>query len=83
MTNTRICLTIDYVQLFNRILAPYVENLDLNQLNLGIMAGMFNILQLKDHFQLSLAGKLELENLRLKKEALDKFRLPVDVVQGL
>ncbi|KAG5731737.1 Vacuolar protein sorting-associated protein 13 [Termitomyces sp. T112] len=51
--------------LFNRILAPYVENLDLNQVNYGIGQ-----------------GQLTLHNLRLKKDALDKFRLPVDVLQG-
>jgi vacuolar protein sorting-associated protein 13A/C len=74
----------DIIQLFNRILAPYVENLDLNQLNLGIMAGMlthhlgwFNSLCTS-----YIKGRLELENLRLKKDALDKFRLPVDVLQG-
>ncbi|KAK2461917.1 hypothetical protein APHAL10511_006380 [Amanita phalloides] len=51
--------------LFNRILAPYVENLDLNQVNYGIGQ-----------------GQLTLRNLRLKKEALDKFQLPVDVAEG-
>ncbi|KAF8622462.1 hypothetical protein AX15_006983 [Amanita polypyramis BW_CC] len=51
--------------LFNRILAPYVENLDLNQVNYGIAQ-----------------GKLSLRDLRLKKEALDKFHLPVDVAEG-
>lgn len=28
------------------------------------------------------SGDVKLKNLRLKKEALDKFRLPVDVVEG-
>ncbi|KAL4243512.1 VPS13 family protein [Abortiporus biennis] len=51
--------------LFNRVLAPYVENLDLNQVNYGIGQ-----------------GQLTLHKLRLKKGALDKFRLPVDVVEG-
>ncbi|KAG6842210.1 hypothetical protein C0991_000180 [Blastosporella zonata] len=51
--------------LFNRILAPYVENLDLDQVNYGIGQ-----------------GQLTLRNLRLKKGALDKFRLPMDVLQG-
>ncbi|KAF8640890.1 hypothetical protein AX17_000538 [Amanita inopinata Kibby_2008] len=51
--------------LFNRILAPYVENLDLNQVNYGIGQ-----------------GQLTLRNLRLKKGALDKFQLPVDVAEG-
>ncbi|KAF9229286.1 vacuolar protein sorting-associated protein 13 [Gyrodon lividus] len=51
--------------LFNRILAPYVENLDMNQVNYGIGQ-----------------GQLTLHNLRLKRGALDKFSLPVDVLQG-
>ncbi|KAH6917385.1 vacuolar protein sorting-associated protein vps13 [Coprinopsis sp. MPI-PUGE-AT-0042] len=51
--------------LFNRILAPYVENLDLNQVNYGIAQ-----------------GQLTLRNLRLKRGVLDKFQLPVDVVEG-
>ncbi|KAJ3842350.1 vacuolar protein sorting-associated protein 13 [Lentinula raphanica] len=51
--------------LFNRILAPYVENLDMNQVNYGIGQ-----------------GQLTLRKLRLKKGALDKFRLPVDVLEG-
>ncbi|KAI0756975.1 vacuolar protein sorting-associated protein 13 [Daedaleopsis nitida] len=51
--------------LFNRVLAPYVENMDMNQLNFGIGQ-----------------GKVTLTNLRLKKGALDKFRLPVDVIDG-
>ncbi|KAF5314046.1 hypothetical protein D9611_006808 [Ephemerocybe angulata] len=51
--------------LFNRILAPYVENLDLNQVNYGIAQ-----------------GQLTLRNLKLKKGVLDKFQLPVDVLEG-
>ncbi|KAG7450519.1 vacuolar protein sorting-associated protein 13 [Guyanagaster necrorhizus] len=51
--------------LFNRILAPYVENMDMNQVNYGIGQ-----------------GQLTLTNLRMKKGALDKFRLPVDVLEG-
>jgi vacuolar protein sorting-associated protein 13A/C len=51
--------------LFNRILAPYVENLDMNQVNYGIGQ-----------------GQLTLRGLRLKKGALDKFRLPIDVSEG-
>ncbi|TEB35046.1 hypothetical protein FA13DRAFT_1915662 [Coprinellus micaceus] len=51
--------------LFNRILAPYVENLDLNQVGYGIAQ-----------------GQLTLHNLRLKKGVLDKFQLPVDVIEG-
>ncbi|RPD62925.1 vacuolar protein sorting-associated protein 13 [Lentinus tigrinus ALCF2SS1-6] len=51
--------------LFNRVLAPYVENLDMNQVNYGIGQ-----------------GQITLSKLRLKRGALDKFRLPVDVIDG-
>ncbi|KAF8846387.1 vacuolar protein sorting-associated protein 13 [Paxillus ammoniavirescens] len=51
--------------LFNRVLAPYIENLDMNQVNYGIGQ-----------------GQLTLRNLRLKRGALDKFSLPVDVLEG-
>ncbi|KAH9898385.1 vacuolar protein sorting-associated protein 13 [Cubamyces lactineus] len=51
--------------LFNRVLAPYVENLDMNQVNYGIGQ-----------------GQITLTKLRLKKGALDKFRLPVDVIDA-
>ncbi|KAI0033184.1 hypothetical protein K488DRAFT_78064 [Vararia minispora EC-137] len=50
---------------FNRILAPYLENLDMNLVNYGIGQ-----------------GQLTLQRLRLKRGALDKFRLPVDVIEG-
>ncbi|TFY80723.1 hypothetical protein EWM64_g3289 [Hericium alpestre] len=52
-------------EIFNRILAPYVENLDMDQVNYGIGQ-----------------GQLVLKKLRLKRGALDKFRLPVDVIEG-
>lgn len=31
-------------QVFNRILAPYVENLDMNQVNYGIAQGRFSLI---------------------------------------
>ncbi|KAG1730517.1 N-terminal region of Chorein, a TM vesicle-mediated sorter-domain-containing protein [Suillus paluster] len=57
--------TKEVSNLFNRILAPYVENLDMNSLKYSIGQ-----------------GQVTLRNLRLKKGALDKFRLPVDVIEG-
>ncbi|KZT30580.1 vacuolar protein sorting-associated protein 13 [Neolentinus lepideus HHB14362 ss-1] len=60
---------------FNRVLAPYIENLDLNQVNYGIGQGMCAGTNVGP-------GQLTLRNLRLKKGALDKFRLPVDVSEG-
>lgn len=50
---------------FSRFLAPYVENLDMGLLNLGIVQGQVTL------------GKL-----RIKKGALDTFRLPIDVSEG-
>ncbi|KAF8938290.1 hypothetical protein BGZ58_001218 [Dissophora ornata] len=51
--------------LLNRFIGPYVTNLNVNQLNIGIWS-----------------GDVKLTNLRLKKDALDKFSLPVDVAEG-
>ncbi|KAF9435541.1 hypothetical protein BGZ76_006083 [Entomortierella beljakovae] len=51
--------------LLNRFIGPYVTNLNVNQLNIGIWS-----------------GDVKLTNLRLKKDALDKFSLPVDVTEG-
>lgn len=49
----------------NRFLAPYVDGLNTNQLNVGIWS-----------------GDVKLRNLRLKRSALDKLRLPIDVKEG-
>ncbi|KAI0308206.1 hypothetical protein B0F90DRAFT_1833497 [Multifurca ochricompacta] len=50
---------------FSRFLAPYVENLDMGLVNLGIIQGQVTL------------GKL-----RIKKGALDSFRLPINVSEG-
>lgn len=80
----RVALT-EILQLFNRILAPYVENLDMNQVNYGIGQGALAIecsLESYSPRAGSTKGQLTLRKLRLKKGALDKFRLPVDVIEG-
>ncbi|KAF8984234.1 hypothetical protein BGZ46_008534 [Entomortierella lignicola] len=51
--------------LLNRFIGPYVTNLNVNQLNIGIWS-----------------GDVKLTNLQLKRDALDKFNLPVDVTEG-
>jgi len=51
--------------IFSHFLAPYVENLDMGLVNLGIVQ-----------------GQVTLRKLRIKKGALDTFRLPVDVAEG-
>ncbi|KAG6381178.1 vacuolar protein sorting-associated protein 13 [Boletus reticuloceps] len=69
--------------MFNRILAPYVENLDMNQVNYGIGQGhFFHPIYTTPVNVVQSLGQLTLRNLRLKKGALDKFRLPVDVLEG-
>lgn len=47
------------------------------------MVGVFPT-SVTDHFCLALIipGDVKLTNLRLKKDALDKFNLPVDVTEG-
>ncbi|KAF8168100.1 vacuolar protein sorting-associated protein 13 [Crassisporium funariophilum] len=56
-------------------------NLDLNQVNYGIGQGMKSS-HLYACFAYKLTGQLTLRNLKLKKGALDKFQLPVDVLEG-
>ncbi|KAL7754164.1 Vacuolar protein sorting-associated protein 13 [Sorochytrium milnesiophthora] len=51
--------------LLNRVLGDYVDNLQTEQLNIGIWR-----------------GDVVLKNLRLRRDALDKFDLPVDVVEA-
>jgi vacuolar protein sorting-associated protein 13A/C len=57
----------------------------MNQVNYGIgqgqsSASIANYTAITHSFRI---GQLTLTNLRLKKGALDKFRLPVDVVEGM
>ncbi|RKP03518.1 hypothetical protein CXG81DRAFT_9373 [Caulochytrium protostelioides] len=49
----------------NKFLGSYVDNLQSQQLSLGIWK-----------------GDVVLHNLRLRREALDQFNLPIDVVEG-
>lgn len=71
------------MELFNRILAPYVENLDLNQVNYGIAQGkLYRGYPPSVIADLNWSGQLTLRNLRLKRGVLDKFQMPVDVVEG-
>lgn len=67
--------------MFNRVLAPYVENLDMGQVNYGIGQGI-SCVSLSRAVPHAALGRVTLSNLRLKKGALDKFRLPVDVIEG-
>lgn len=60
-------------------------NLDLNQVNYGIGQGNSyrrRMVQFPTDRKQLIAGQLTLRNLRLKKGVLDKFQLPVDVVEG-
>jgi vacuolar protein sorting-associated protein 13A/C len=50
---------------FSHFLAPYVENLDMGLVNLGIIQ-----------------GQVTLRKLRIKKGALDMFRLPIDISES-
>ncbi|CAG8475084.1 9038_t:CDS:10, partial [Acaulospora morrowiae] len=55
----------------NRFLGAYVSNLEDRQLNIAIWTGM--LMRVCD---------VVLKNLQLKREALDKFNLPIDVLEG-
>ena len=57
----------------------------MNQVNYGIGQGRLPRVSLVRPWlctDRSTSGRLTLRKLRLKKDALDKFRLPVDVVEG-
>ncbi|GJJ09687.1 hypothetical protein Clacol_003911 [Clathrus columnatus] len=71
----------DVLQAFlNRICAPYVENLDSDRLNYGLTSG--KLFGFWPNNWLTFVGQLALTSLKLKRSALDKFRLPVDVLEG-
>ena len=53
------------LQLINKFISPYVDNLNPNDLNVAVMA-----------------GDLSLQNLHLKKSAVEKYNLPVEVIEG-
>lgn len=55
----------------------------MNQVNYGIGQGRYKIVSSIIIADLTnFIGQLTLRNLRMKKGALDKFRLPVDVLEG-
>lgn len=55
----------------------------MNQVNYGIGQGRYKIVSFIIIADLTnFIGRLTLRNLRMKKGALDKFRLPVDVLEG-
>jgi vacuolar protein sorting-associated protein 13A/C len=83
--------------LLNRFVGPYVTNLNVNQLNIGIWNGRvlglwrycWGVRDPPPRVVLTgclvlfyRPGDVKLTNLRLKKDALDKFNLPVDVIEG-
>jgi vacuolar protein sorting-associated protein 13A/C len=69
---------------FSHFLAPYVENLDMGLVNLGIVQGeLMPPLECKRCNILRGLGQVTLGKLRIKKGALDMFRLPVDVSESV
>lgn len=64
----------------NQVLGSYVDNLDGSQLKLGIFSGNTWIsFSSYSHF---LLGNVVLKNLKLKKEAVDKLNLPIEIFEG-
>ena len=66
----------------NQVLGNYVDNLDGSQLKLGIFSG-------NNHFSnwifinlFTFLGNVVLKNLKLKKEAVDKLNLPIEIFEG-
>lgn len=67
----------------NKFLGDYVSNMEQKQLNLGIFSG--KLVHHKYFFPLIFIlclGNVVLTDLKLKKEALDKLNLPIEVFHG-
>jgi vacuolar protein sorting-associated protein 13A/C len=72
--------------LLNRVLGAYVSNLNYSQLKVGIWSGKSKRNQrytglCSQHIYI-IIGEVTLRDLKLRREALDKFNLPVDVLEG-
>ena len=65
----------------NTYVAEYVGNINTDQLSIGILRGKF-ILILNLAMMVVLLGAVELEKLPLKKDALKKLNLPIEVKSG-
>lgn len=75
------------VDVLNRILGDYIENLDSKQLSIGIWGGMFKQNQLLNTdsqyaFFINILGDVVLQDLLLKQSALDDLNLPIQNVYG-
>lgn len=71
------------VELLNRFLGSYVENLNSKQLNIGIWQGKIKKnLILNDIISSLLLGDVVLNNLVLKASALEDLNLPIQAVYG-
>lgn len=72
------------VDILNRVLGDYVENLDTKQLKIGIWGGMYSILYWWSVliFNKCVTGDVVLQNLVLKQNALADLNLPVQTVYG-
>lgn len=70
--------------LLNKFLGDCVDNLEKKQLNVGIWSGNWSLqINVDTHIPyLYTAGEVSLRGLKLKKEALEKFNLPLEVVGG-
>ena len=64
----------------NKVLGSYVDNLDGSQLKLSIFSGIFK--WTKHTILMNLIGNVVLKNLKLKKDAVDKLNLPIEIFEG-
>ncbi|RKP18475.1 hypothetical protein ROZALSC1DRAFT_29853, partial [Rozella allomycis CSF55] len=58
----------------NKFLGEYISNLEKQQLNIAIWNGTVILVRR--------IGDVKLKNLKLRKDALDKFKLPINVYEG-
>lgn len=66
--------------ILNRILGDYVENLDGNQLSVGVWGGQFKLIITFNCYYLP--GDVQLNNLEIKETALDGLDFPVKLKFG-
>lgn len=66
----------------NKVLGEYVANLEQKQLKLGIFNGICGHSRASPPLTPFCAGNVVLRNLRLRTDALDKLKLPIDLCEG-
>lgn len=71
------------VNILNQFLKDYVSNLNYDQLKIGIWKGKLSFFLTFLYYVIdTILGEVNLSNLKLRKDALDKLDLPLSVSEG-